>query len=84
MTTKATGVEPLWTKREVAEYLRCSVSWVEKAAARGNLPSCPRTSRMLRFDPEAIRAYARGEHRRRARVHPLPVKTGGGGTATEP
>lgn len=48
--------EPRWTKFEVAEYLNCSVSWVEKAAASGELP-CYRMTRMLRFAPEEMRAY---------------------------
>ncbi len=41
----------------VAEYLGCSASWVYKAAQRGELP-CIRIGAMLRFDTEAIRAFA--------------------------
>lgn len=48
--------EMLWTAREVAKHLRASVSWVYKAAERGELP-CIRLGAMLRFDPAAIRAW---------------------------
>ena len=48
--------EMLWTAREVATYLRASISWVYKAAERGELP-CIRLGAMLRFDPAAIRAW---------------------------
>ena len=48
--------EMLWTAREVATYLRASISWVYKAAERGELPSI-RLGAMLRFDPSAIRAW---------------------------
>ena len=47
----------LWTVAEVASYLRVSRSWVYHRAAAGLLP-CLRFGALLRFDPEAIRAYA--------------------------
>jgi excisionase family DNA binding protein len=49
----------LWTVVEVASYLRVSRSWVYHRAAAGLLP-CLRVGALLRFDPEAIRAYAQG------------------------
>jgi excisionase family DNA binding protein len=52
--------EPLWTWREVADYLRASRSWVYKAADAGTLPSL-RIGGLLRFDPAMVRAFARGE-----------------------
>jgi len=52
--------EPLWTWREVAAYLRASRSWVYKAAEANTLPSL-RIGGLLRFDPAAVRAFARGE-----------------------
>jgi len=52
--------EPLWTVKEVAKYLRMSSSWVYKMAEAGLLP-VRRIGSSLRFDPEEIRAYARGE-----------------------
>jgi excisionase family DNA binding protein len=48
--------EMLWTAREVATYLRASISWVYKAAERGELP-CIRLGAMLRFNPSAILAW---------------------------
>ena len=47
----------LWTAREAAQYLRCSVSYVFKAATAGRLP-CLHIGRMLRFRPSDIRAFA--------------------------
>jgi len=49
----------LWDVRDVARYLKASVSWVYKAAERGELPSL-RVGGLLRFDPGAVRAFARG------------------------
>jgi hypothetical protein len=53
----------LWTARDVAHYLHASASWVYQKAEAGLLPCLPRLpgSNFLRFDPEMIRAYARGE-----------------------
>ncbi len=50
----------LWTVAEVAAYLRVSRSWVYHRAAAGLLP-CLRIGALLRFEPDAIRAYAQGE-----------------------
>jgi excisionase family DNA binding protein len=47
--------EALWTADEVAAFMKCSVSYVYKSAERGELP-CVRGGRMLRFEPEAVRA----------------------------
>jgi len=47
--------ESRWDVSDVAAYLKCSRSWVYKAAERGALP-CERYGSLLRFDPEAIRA----------------------------
>ncbi len=52
--------EPLWTVKDVAAYLRTSTSWVYSHADDGTLPSV-RIGGLRRFQPEAIRAYARGE-----------------------
>ncbi|OLD47072.1 MAG: hypothetical protein AUI48_05410 [Chloroflexi bacterium 13_1_40CM_2_68_14] len=49
----------LWDVRDVAGYLKASVSWVYKAAERGELP-CIRVGGLLRFDPRAVRAWAAG------------------------
>jgi excisionase family DNA binding protein len=47
----------LWTVAEVAAYLRVSRSWVYHRSAAGLLP-CLRVGALVRFDSEAIRAYA--------------------------
>jgi excisionase family DNA binding protein len=52
--------EGLWTVADVARYLKASRSWVYHRAESGELP-CLRVGGLLRFDPEAIRAYARGQ-----------------------
>jgi excisionase family DNA binding protein len=53
-------VEELWDARDVAAYLKLSRSWVYQASAAGVLPSVRFGSR-LRFHPDVIRAWARGE-----------------------
>ncbi|HEY0839307.1 MAG TPA: helix-turn-helix domain-containing protein, partial [Vulgatibacter sp.] len=52
--------DSLWTSAQVAGYLQVSESWVRKASASGKLP-CVRIGAMVRFDPDAVRAWARGE-----------------------
>ena len=54
----------LWTAADVARYLKSSVSFVYKVAEAGRLP-CLRVGSMLRFDPETVRAFARGDARSR-------------------
>jgi excisionase family DNA binding protein len=53
-------LDTLWTPAEVATYLRVSRSWVYQKAEAGLLPSL-RFGGCLRFEPDAIRAYARGK-----------------------
>jgi excisionase family DNA binding protein len=50
----------LWDTSDVAAYLKVSRSWVYHRAEAGQLP-CVRVGGLLRFDPAAIRASARGE-----------------------
>ena len=50
----------LWTAREVSEYLKVSRSWVYHQVEAGLLP-CLRIGSLLRFDPETVRRFARGE-----------------------
>lgn len=52
--------EGLWTVKDAARFLHCSTSFVYKRAVRGELP-CVRIGAMVRFNPETIRALARGE-----------------------
>jgi excisionase family DNA binding protein len=56
--------EPRWRVDDVASYLQCSKSRVYKGAEAGTLP-CVRLDGLLRFDPDQIRAYARGDLKRR-------------------
>ncbi len=51
--TPASG---LWTAHQVADYIKCSVSYVYKAAERDLLPAV-RIGRMLRFRPEAVQSF---------------------------
>jgi excisionase family DNA binding protein len=57
MSNDHTLATTLWTVREAAEYLRCSPSYVYKAAERDLLPTV-HIGRMVRFSPEAVRAFA--------------------------
>lgn len=54
----------LWTAGDAARYLRASLSFVYKVAEAGKLP-CLRVGSMLRFDPEVVRAFARGDTKSR-------------------
>lgn len=65
--------ERLWSPNEVAHYLHVSRSWVYQKAEAGLLPviRMPGSS-LLRFDPEKVRAFARGELAP-AKVVPLPA-----------
>ena len=65
--------ECLWRVADVAVYLQCSRSWVYQAAERGALP-CLRVGAMLRFDPEEVRRFARGESAKMT-DHGLPLYT---------
>ncbi len=60
-------VEPLWTAKDVATFLRVSRSWVYHRAEAGELPVL-RIGALVRFDPSAIKAYARGEKPSGAKV----------------
>lgn len=65
--------ENLWDVDDVKLFTKGSRSWVYKMAASGELP-CLRLGGLLRFEPEAVRAWARGEAPPAARVVPLPRK----------
>jgi predicted DNA-binding transcriptional regulator AlpA len=60
--TDAFPVDGLWTAEQVASYLKVSRSWVYQHAETGSIPviHLPSSS-LLRFDPEMVRRYARGE-----------------------
>jgi excisionase family DNA binding protein len=50
----------LWDVADVARYLRVSRSWVYHRAEAGGFP-LRRVGGLLRFDPAAVKAFARGE-----------------------
>ncbi len=56
MMSRPPPLESLWDARDVARYIKASVSWVYKAAERGEMP-CVRLGAMLRFDPMTIRKW---------------------------
>ena len=51
--------DSLWDANDVAAYLKVSRSWVYRRAEAGLMPYL-RVGGLLRFDPDVIRAYARG------------------------
>jgi excisionase family DNA binding protein len=61
--------DELWDANGVARYLRVSRSWVYQKSEEGALP-CLRVGGLIRFDPAAVRAFARGDTRP-SRVVPL-------------
>lgn len=68
------NVEPLWTSKEVSGFLRLSRSWVYLHAEAGDLP-CLRFGGVVRFDPAAIRAYARGAQPPTSPIIPFPARS---------
>jgi excisionase family DNA binding protein len=57
---RISGLEPLWTAKDVARFLQCSRDFVYEHAEDGTLP-CLRIGGLLRFDPEAVRRWSRGD-----------------------
>src|SRR3989440_746404 len=55
------SMDRLWSVRQAATFLGRSVSWVYKAAERGELPRAKGLGWGLRFVPSELHAYARGE-----------------------
>jgi excisionase family DNA binding protein len=72
MTTRDDVEEALWKAEDVASYLKVSRSWVYHRAEEGVLPSL-KVGGLLRFCPEAIRAFAKGGGSRAGRVVALPI-----------
>ncbi len=65
--------DQLWTVREVAAFLQCSTSKVYRAAEEGQLPRLM-IGGQLRFEPEAVRAHAKGQALPPARVLSMPTR----------
>jgi predicted DNA-binding transcriptional regulator AlpA len=59
---RAGGRSGLWNPAEVAAFLQVSRSWVYQKAEAGLMPviRLPGSS-LLRFEPESIEAFARGQ-----------------------
>jgi excisionase family DNA binding protein len=62
--------EPLWTAGDVKGFLRCSLSMVYKLVREGKLPAI-RVGTLLRFNPDQVRAFARGDLGAGAPIVPL-------------
>ena len=65
--------ESLWDAQDVARYLKVSRSWVYHQAEAGLLPYL-RVGSLLRFDPDTIRAYAKGSGVR-SKIVPFPSRS---------
>lgn len=59
-STPALPRDRLWTVHQAATFLGRSVSWVYKAAERGELPRARGMGWGLRFIPADLEAFARG------------------------
>jgi len=55
------SMDRLWTVPQAAAFLGRSVSWVYKAAERGELPHAKGLGWGVRFVPADLHAFARGE-----------------------
>jgi len=66
-----TPAEALWDTSRVAQYLGMSVSWVRQRVAAGTIPCLRIGGWAVRFEPETIQRWARGESGPKAPVLPL-------------
>lgn len=73
MMTNPLHFENLWDAKDVARFLKVSRSWVYQKAEAGVLPYL-RIGGLVRFEPETVRAWARGEQLPAARIVPLHPK----------
>lgn len=64
--------DTLWTADDVAAFLKASRSWVYQQAQAGHLP-CVKIGGLLRFEPDAIRAFIKGQGASNRRVVPFPT-----------
>ena len=67
MSMDAKPSESLWDANDVAQYLKASRSWVYHQAEAGKIPHL-RIGALLRFDPEAVKAFAHGQAERGGKV----------------
>lgn len=71
MSASASKGETLWTAAEVAQYLKVSLSWVYKRVMDQTIPFTKLPTGLTRYEPETIRAYARGEWKPVRRLLPF-------------
>ena len=69
-----TPFESLWTAKDVAAYLKVSLSWVRHASAEGQVPH-HRFGHNVRYEPEEIRAWMERQRNQPARVVPFRART---------
>ena len=60
MITGAKSSDDLWDANDVARYMKVSRSWVYHQAEAGTLPHL-RVGALLRFDPDAVKAFVHGQ-----------------------
>ena len=65
--------EPLWDIPKAAEYLCMSISWVRQRVAAGTIPCIRVGGWAVRFEPDVLRAWARGDT---TRTTAIPMKRG--------
>jgi excisionase family DNA binding protein len=58
--------EALWDVNDAAAYLKESVKGVYAAAARGSIPGVVHVGRLVRFDPDAIKAWIKDQQNSRS------------------
>jgi hypothetical protein len=51
--------ETLWEAKDVATYLKMSISWVRKRTARGEIPFLRIGGSAIRYEPDKIKTWAR-------------------------
>ena len=68
-TNDQVTVDRLWTVKDVMHFCVASRAWVYLQAQSGRLPSL-KVCGLLRFDPDAVRAFVKGDVQ--PKVLPLP------------
>jgi predicted DNA-binding transcriptional regulator AlpA len=62
-TAKAPALERLLTVKEAADFLRVSLSWLNKARVRGDGPPFIRVGRSIRYSQPALLQWTKGRQR---------------------
>ena len=73
--TVRTDGNRMWDVADVADYLKVSKDWVRRHYNMGNLPGNRLPSGHLRFEPETVSAYARGDWKRATAASAEPTST---------